>query len=200
MPSPRAAIYTRVSTRHQAERAGTAAQRAALLQHAERRGWEVVHVFDEVGSGKDAGRPQLELLMRAVRRRQVDVVAVWRFDRFARSVSHLVNALEEMRALGVDFVSYQEGIDTSTPMGRAMFQITAAFAELEHAIIKERVQTGVDGARARGVKLGRPRKELEPEVARRALQEHGSIRKAAAALDVSPGLLRRRLKEVDQAA
>ena len=131
--------------------------------------------------------------MAAVRRRDVDVVAVWRFDRFARSVPHLVNALEEMRALGVDFVSFQEGIDTSTPMGRAMFQITAAFAELEHSIICERVQAGVDGARARGVVLGRPRKELDPDVARAALEEHGSLRKAAVALGVSVGLLRRRL-------
>jgi DNA invertase Pin-like site-specific DNA recombinase len=90
-------------------------------------------------------------------------------------------------------VSFQEGIDTSTPMGRAMFQITAAFAELEHSIICERVQAGVDGARARGVVLGRPRKELDPDVARAALEEHGSLRKAAVALGVSVGLLRRRL-------
>lgn len=192
----RAALYVRVSTASQAEKHGTAYQRRELERMAAARGWEVAGVYaDEGVSGRKASRPQLDALMLAARRREVDVVAVWRFDRFARSLSHLVAALSEFRSLGVQFVSHQEGIDTSTPIGTAMFQIAGAMAELEAGLARERVQAGVDAARARGVVVGRPRAALTPQEAVRAVARHGGVRPAARALGVSTSLLVRRVKE-----
>ncbi|MCK6527704.1 recombinase family protein [Myxococcota bacterium] len=191
-----AALYARVSTRAQADKHGVAYQLAALRQMAEARGWVVVREdVDEGWSGRLASRPGLDAMMTAIRRREVDVVAVWRFDRLARSVSHLVGFLSELRSLGLSFVSHQEALDTNTPLGMAMFQIAAAMAELEASLARERVQAGVDAARARGVRLGRPRAGLSPAKAAAALTEHGSIRKAAKALGVSPTLLARRARE-----
>jgi DNA invertase Pin-like site-specific DNA recombinase len=108
-------------------------------------------------SGSKEKRPALDKLMADARRRAVDAVVVFRFDRFARSVSHLARALDEFRALGIEFVSLHEAIDTSTPMGRAMFHIAGAFAELEREIIRERVRAGLANAKRRGRKVGRPR-------------------------------------------
>jgi DNA invertase Pin-like site-specific DNA recombinase len=191
-----AALYTRVSTRSQAEKHGTAYQREALERMVVARGWSVQGIYaDEGVSGRLARRPGLDALMVAARRREVDVVAVWRFDRFARSLSHLVNALQEFQALGVQFVSHQEGLDTSTPIGMAMFQIAGAMAELEANLARERVQAGVDAARARGVVVGRPREGLTPQEAREAVSRFGGIRPAARALSVSPSLMARRLRE-----
>lgn len=187
----RAALYLRVSTRAQADKHGTAYQRRELERMAAARGWEVVGVYaDEGFSGRKSSRPQLDALMLAARRRELDVVAVWRFDRFARSLSHLVAALAEFRALGVQFVSHQEGIDTSTPIGTAMFQIAGAMAELEANLARERVQAGVDAARARGVRLGRPTK-LTADQAREAVALHGSARAAARALGVGLATVQR---------
>lgn len=187
----RAALYTRVSTRAQADKHGTAYQREALQKMADARGWDVLGVYaDEGVSGRRASRPKLDALMLDARRREVDVVAVWRFDRFARSLSHLVTALNEFKALGVQFVSHQEGIDTSTPIGVAMFQIAGAFAELEASLARERVQAGVDAARERGVVLGRP-EVLTGDQARAALAAHGGLRPAARALGVGTATIRR---------
>jgi len=192
----RAALYTRVSTRAQADKHGTAYQREALTRMAEARGWEVVETYcDEGYSGRKAHRPGLDAMMLAVRRGEVDLVAVWRWDRLFRSLGHLVQTLQEFEERNVDLVSHQEGIDTSTAIGRAMFQIAGAMAELEANLARERVQAGVDAARARGVRLGRPRATLTAQRARRALDEHGSIRKAAHALGVSPSLVARRLRD-----
>ena len=192
----RAALYTRVSTRAQADKHGTAYQREALARMAEARGWEVVETFSDEGySGRKASRPALDTMMLAVRRGEIDLVAVWRWDRLFRSLGHLVQTLQEFEARNVDLVSHQEGTDTSTPLGRAMFQIAAAMSELEANLARERVQAGVDAARARGVRLGRPRTSLSPRKARVALAEHGSIRKAARALGVSPSLVARRLRD-----
>jgi DNA invertase Pin-like site-specific DNA recombinase len=192
----RAALYTRVSTRAQADKHGTAYQRDALERMAEARGWRVVRVHaDEGYSGRKASRPALDEMMLAVRRGEVDLVAVWRWDRLFRSLRHMVETLQELEARNVDLVSHQEGTDTSTPLGRAMFQIAAAMSELEAALARERVQAGVDAARARGVRLGRPKAALSSRRARAALNEHGSIRKAARALGVSPSLVARRLRD-----
>ena len=192
----RAALYTRVSTRAQADKHGSAYQREALERLADARGWQVTRVYaDEGYSGRKASRPALDEMMLAVRRGEVDLVAVWRWDRLFRSLRHMVETLQELEARNVDLVSHQEGTDTSTPLGRAMFQIAAAMSELEANLARERVQAGVDAARARGVRLGRPRASLSPRKARAALAEHGSIRKAAAALGVSSSLVARRLRE-----
>ena len=192
----RVALYTRVSTTAQADKHGSEFQQTALRKLAEQRGWEVVEIYaDEGFSGRKAKRPALEALMRELRRGNLDIVAVWRFDRLARSLSHLIRFLEECKGRNVDFVSYMEGIDTSTPIGMAMFQIAGAFAELESNLASERVQAGIDNAREKGVVLGRPTVGVTPAEALAAVETHGSIRKAAAALGVSIGTISTRTRE-----
>lgn len=155
----RAAIYARVSTL-----AGQSPQMQldVLREYSARRELEVVAEFVDRGvSGARDVRPELDRLMAVARRREIDVVLVYRFDRFARSVRHLVTALDEFKALGVDFVSYSESIDTSTPLGRAMFSIVAALGELERSLIVERSVEGQRRARARGTHVGRPRRVVD---------------------------------------
>jgi DNA invertase Pin-like site-specific DNA recombinase len=128
---------------------------------AEQRGWSVVRVYSDRMSGAKDDRPGLKSLMADARRGAFDVVVVWRFDRFARPIEQLVLALAEFRTFGIDFVSSQEALDTSTPMGKAMFTIIGAMAELERNVIRERIVAGLDHARSRGTKsgaaIGRPR-------------------------------------------
>ena len=158
----RAALYVRVSTNTRSRRGDALAfdqdpsvQQCPLRQLAGQRGWTVVQVYSDRASGAKERRPGLDALMADARRGLLDVVVVFRFDRFARSVRQLVLALEEFRALGIDFISYQEALDTSTPMGKAMFTIIAAMAELERSIIRERVVAGLEYARRHGTKSGR---------------------------------------------
>jgi DNA invertase Pin-like site-specific DNA recombinase len=149
----RAAIYARVSTAEQ----HSEMQMSELRDHADRRGWKIVGQYvDEGVSGTKASRPQLDKLMADARRRRFDLVCVWRFDRFARSTQHLLAALEEFRNLGVNFISLNEAIDTSTPLGKMVFTVVAAVAELERTIIVERVRAGLARAKAKGKRLGRP--------------------------------------------
>jgi DNA invertase Pin-like site-specific DNA recombinase len=158
----RAALYVRVSTNNRAT--GNQAvfeqnpdvQELPLRQLAEQRGWSVVKVYSDRMSGSKADRPGLKALMADARRGAFDVVLVWRFDRFARSIEQLVLALAEFRSLGIDFVSCQEALDTSTPMGKAMFTIVGAMAELERNVIRERILAGLEHARCRGTKSGQP--------------------------------------------
>ena len=149
----RTALYLRVSTPDQ----NTDLQYDGLRAYAERAGLQIVADYcDFAVSGRRKGRPQLRALMASVRRLEVDCVLVWKFDRFARSTRHLLTALEEFDHLGVRFVSVQDQIDTANPMGRAMFTIVAAMAELESSLISERVTAGMKAAAARGKQLGRP--------------------------------------------
>lgn len=113
--------------------------------------------IDEGISGSKDRRPALDRLMADAHRRRFDVVLVWRFDRFARSVTHLLRALDTFRVLGLEFVSLTEALDTATPSGRMTFTVLGAVAELERSLIAERVRAGIRNARARGVRLGRPR-------------------------------------------
>jgi DNA invertase Pin-like site-specific DNA recombinase len=123
-----------------------------------RRGWEITDEYvDSCISGKKERRPQLDRLLADCRRRRVDIVLVYRYDRFAHSQRHLVNALEEFRALGIDFNSLHEGVDTSTPNGRLVFGIFASIAEFERELIRDRVKSGIAAARSKGKTLGRPR-------------------------------------------
>jgi DNA invertase Pin-like site-specific DNA recombinase len=148
------ALYARVSTQDQ----DPEVQLTPLRAHAAQRGWQVVDEFVDRGvSGATERRPALDRLMKAAWTGQFQVVLVWRFDRFARSVKHLVTALETFRSLHVGFVSLQDQLDTSTPIGQAMFAIIGAMAQLERDIIRERVKAGLERAKARGVRLGRPR-------------------------------------------
>jgi len=150
---PRTALYLRVSTPDQKPDL----QYDGLRAYAVRAGLEVVQDYCDVGvSGRREGRPRLNALMSAARNREIDCVLVWKFDRFARSTRHLLAALEEFNHLGVRFISVQDQVDTDSPMGRAMFTIIGAMAELESSLISERVTAGMRAAETRGKHLGRP--------------------------------------------
>jgi DNA invertase Pin-like site-specific DNA recombinase len=157
----RAAIYARVSTAHNGQ--DPAMQTRELEEYCQRRGWELAGCYVDTGiSGSKESRPKLDKLMADAHRRRFDAVAVWKFDRFARSVSHLLRALETFKALGIDFVSLSEQVDTSTPTGKMVFTVLGAVAELERSLIAERVRAGLRNARAKGRKLGRPRVDVDP--------------------------------------
>lgn len=124
----------------------------------------VVREYVDAGiSGTKDSRPQLNELMADVRKRKLDAVLCWAFDRVARSTRHLLQALEEFRALGIQFISYQENIDTGTPLGQAIFTIISAVAQLERDLICERVSAGIRNARAKGKRLGRPRQYVDSD-------------------------------------
>ena len=151
----RAAIYARVSTHYGQN---PEMQLGEVREYCRRRGWEIVNEYvDEGISGSKEHRPALDRLVSDCRKRIVDAVIVYRYDRFARSLRQLVNALDEFRALGIDFVSLHEGVDTSTPNGRLVFGIFASIAEFERELIRDRVRSGLALARSRGRRLGRPR-------------------------------------------
>jgi DNA invertase Pin-like site-specific DNA recombinase len=150
----RVVLYGRVSTAEQ----NAAMQIGELRAYCIRRQWEVVEEFIDAGvSGSKESRPALNRLLADAKRRKFDAVLVYRYDRFARSLRQLVNALAEFDALGIHFVSLHEGVDTSTPNGRLVFGIFASIAEFERELIRGRVRSGLAAARARGKQLGRPR-------------------------------------------
>jgi DNA invertase Pin-like site-specific DNA recombinase len=156
MGTMRVAIYARVSTANNGQ--DPTMQTRELREYCERRGWTVAGEYVDVGiSGAKDRRPELDRLMAAAHKRRFDVVAVWKFDRFARSVAHLLRALDTFRVLGVEFVSLSESLDTATPAGRMVFTVLGAVAELERSLIVERVKAGLRNARAKGKRLGRPR-------------------------------------------
>ena len=155
----RAASYARVSTRNSQN---PEMQLEELRAYCQRREWEIAGEYVDQGiSGAREQRPALDRLLTDCRKRLVDAVIVYRYDRFARSLRQLVNALEEFRALGVDFVSLHEGVDTSTPNGRLIFGIFASIAEFERELIRERVKSGIAAAKARGKRLGRPKASVD---------------------------------------
>jgi DNA invertase Pin-like site-specific DNA recombinase len=148
------AIYARVSTKNGQD---PEMQLAELREYSRNRRWKIAGEYVDRGiSGASDSRPDLNRLMADASRRCFDVVVVWKFDRFARSVSHLLRALETFRALGIEFVSLSESIDTSTPTGKMVFTVLASVAELERSLIGERVRAGLRNAKARGTRLGRP--------------------------------------------
>ena len=151
----RAASYARVSTNNGQD---PTMQTRELREYCERRGWEMEGEYVDTGiSGAKERRPQLDALLVACRKRRVDAVIVYRYDRFARSLRQLVNALEEFRSLGIEFISLHEGVDTSTPNGRLVFGIFASIAEFERELIRDRVKSGIAAARSKGKRLGRPK-------------------------------------------
>ena len=155
-----AAIYARVSTINAGQ--DPTLQTRELKEYCQRRGWQVFDCYVDNGfSGKKDSRPQLNRMMQDAHERRFDVVVVWRFDRFARSVSHLLRALETFDSLGVQFVSLSEQVDTSTPTGKMVFTVLGAVAELERNLIVERVRAGLRHARAKGKQLGRPKKSID---------------------------------------
>jgi len=188
------AIYARVSTQDQS----TESQLLDLRQYATSRGWSVFKEYTDNGvSGTKDNRPALNELMAEAKKRKFGVVLVWRFDRFARSTKHLILALEEFRNLGVDFVSYQENIDTSSPLGSAIFTIISAVAQLERDIIAERVKMGLRRAKENGKRLGRPQgTSLDIEAANRLRREGMGLRQIAEKLGSSKSTVARVLAEV----
>src|SRR5215467_1875456 len=151
----RAALYARVSTHNGQD---PAMQIVELEEYSRRRGWEVAGRYVDLGiSGAKDSRPELNRMMADAHRRRFDAVIVWKFDRFARSVSHLLRALETFRALGIEFASLSEQVDTSTPTGKMIFTVLGAVAELERSLICERVRAGIRNAKAKGRRCGRPK-------------------------------------------
>jgi DNA invertase Pin-like site-specific DNA recombinase len=165
----RAALYVRVSSGEQ----NTGAQERALKEYIQRRGWKLQQIYRDQGvSGASSNRPALNELLKACRRGSLDVVVVWKFDRFARSLKQLMSGLEMCRALGIDFVSVTESIDTSLPSGELVFQMIGAVAQFERSLIGERVKSGLANARAKGKSLGRPSlRKLSPAETRQLRQE-----------------------------
>lgn len=185
------AVYCRVSTIEQT----TDMQVDGLREFAAQRGWTIVREFVDVGiSGAKDRRPQLDEMMRDARRRKFAAVVVWKFDRFARSVRHLVTALDEFRELGIDFVSLHDAIDTSTATGRFTFAIVAAVAEFEREIIRGRVKSGLDAARRRGRRIGRPKVRVDLDRALELRAEGKSIAAVAKLLGVGVGTLHAALR------
>ncbi len=200
--SPRTvAIYARVSTADQ----NPELQLTELRKYARKRGFTVHREYVDRVSGEDkrtAQRVEFNELMADARRRNFDVVLVWKYDRFARSLGVLVSALRDFEALGIDFISATQDIDTTTSMGRLFFHIVGSFAEFEREMIVERVRAGLDNARARGTTLGRPR-DLALEMRVRKLHSKGTgVRAIARLVKRSPaGVIRilRREKKSPQA-
>jgi DNA invertase Pin-like site-specific DNA recombinase len=161
MKIQKAAIYTRVSTTDQHPEM----QEAELVEYVKRRGWSLYKEYSDKGvSGAVERRPGLDALLEDCRRKKIDIVVVWKFDRFARSLKQLLNALELFRTLGIGFVSCTEAIDTSLPHGEMLFQIIGAIAQWERSLIVERVRAGLQHARSQGKRLGRPPlKVLKPK-------------------------------------
>lgn len=158
-----------------------------LREYCQRRGWEVVREYVDVGiSGSKEKRPELDRLLADAHRRKLDAVIVWRFDRFARSVSHLLRALENFRSLGIEFVSLSEQVDTSTPTGKMVFTVLGAVAELERSLIVERVRAGLRNDRAKGKRLGRPKKAVDTDKIARLRAQGASWRAVGTTLGVSP--------------
>jgi DNA invertase Pin-like site-specific DNA recombinase len=186
----RVAIYARVSTINHGQ--DVSMQTRELREFAEARGWTVAGEYiDEGVRGAKDSRPELNRLMADAHKRRFDIVCVWRFDRFARSVSHLLRALETFKALGIDFVSFSEQMDTSTPAGKMVFTVLGAVAELERSLIVERVRAGLRNARAKGKRLGRPRSVLDTSRVA-ALRSQGlGWKKIASELRVGVGTLYR---------
>jgi DNA invertase Pin-like site-specific DNA recombinase len=151
----RVALYARVSTLDKGQDPET--QLIQLREYAQRRNFEIMGEFIDYASGTSEERKQYKLMMDAAKKRKLDVVLVWRYDRFARSTQALVNALKEFKTLGIDFISYQENIDTTTPTGELIFHVMASLAQFESALISERVKAGMQRAKAQGKNISRPK-------------------------------------------
>jgi len=193
----RAALYARVSTATHGQ--DPEVQLQPLRQVAAQRGWRVIEEYVDIGiSGGKESRPELDRLMKAVRSGQVDMVAVARFDRFARSTKHLLDALDEMRRCGVDFISLTESVDTGTAIGKMVFTFLAAVAEFERALIQERVLAGVAKAKAEGTHCGRPRRNFDLRPVLVLLEQGNSVREVSRMVGIPRGTIRRRLKELEQ--
>jgi len=180
------ALYARVSTSDKGQ--DPEMQLRELREYCERRKLNIVMEYIDNGiSGSKESRPELNRLMADANRRRFDAVLVWKFDRFARSTSHLLKALETFQSLSIDFVSLTEGIDTSTPVGAMVFTILGAVGQMERELIRERIRAGVRNARAKGKRLGRPKVPVDGSKVASLRATGQSYRAVATALGVSVG-------------
>jgi DNA invertase Pin-like site-specific DNA recombinase len=196
----RAGLYVRVSTSDQR----VDAQKTELIEYASRRGWAIQIYADTGISGAKAQRPALDQLMSDCRKRKIDVVVVWKFDRMARSLKNLVAALDEFRALRIDFVSCTEAVDTSVPTGELVFQIFGAIAQFERSLIAERVKAGIAQAKREGKRLGRrPLREISEVEARKIAAFHAggnqSVRSTARVHGTTEFIVRKILRSQNAA-
>ena len=190
----RVAIYLRVSTTRQ----DTDNQRRELEAVAERSGWEVVRIYEDVISGAKGRdkRPGLDSMMKAVNAKRFDMIAAWSVDRLGRSLTDLLGILQGLHDKKVDLFLHQQGLDTSTSAGRAMFQMLGVFAEFERGIIRERVNAGLARARQNGTKLGRRRVKASVEAGIRELRAKGNgILKIGRTLGVGTSVVQRVVSE-----
>jgi DNA invertase Pin-like site-specific DNA recombinase len=188
------ALYARVSTLDQ----NCNLQLADLRRYASQRFNRAYEYVDEGVSGTQRRRPALDNLMKDAQRRMFDVVLVWKFDRFARSLKHLMDSLEDFGTLGIDFVSYTEGVDTTTPSGQLLFHIVGAVAQFERDLIAERVRAVLAHARAMGKHIGRPRASVDVQQVRTLRGRGMSLRDIAHELDVAVSRVRRALVQIPQ--
>jgi DNA invertase Pin-like site-specific DNA recombinase len=185
----RIALYARVSTSNGHQ--DPEMQLRELREYAERRDLTVVGEYVDRMTGSKDSRPSLNRLMADAGQRKFDAVLVWKLDRFGRSLRHLVNALAELEALGLTFISLRDNLDLSTPSGRLMFQIIGAMAEFERSLIQERVKAGLRNARAKGKRLGRPRIPVDEAKIETLRASGASWRSVAAELGLALGTVHR---------
>ena len=183
------ALYARVSTLDQ----NCEVQLEDLRRYAGQRFAPYREYIDVGVSGAQRNRPQLDMLKKDAHKRLFDVVLVWKFDRFARSLKHLTESLDEFSSLGIDFVSYTEGVDTTTPTGQLLFHIVGAVAQFERDLIAERVRAGMAHARSMGKRIGRPRVPVDKELIVKMRGQQMSLRNIAAALSIPVSRVRRAL-------
>lgn len=189
----KAAIYARVST----DKQKVDMQLNELRQFADRSGWTIFEEYiDQNFTGANTNRPAFLSMMEAARKRKFDVLLVWKLDRLSRSLKDLINTLDELGSCGIDFVSYDNNLDTSTPTGKLVFQIVGAVAEFEKDIIRERVVAGLANARSKGKRLGRP--PIEQTIYDKAVKmrsEGSSFRKIGRALGIDEGTIKKKTKK-----
>lgn len=189
----RVALYARVST---VAGQNPEMQLVELREYAARRGWHVVEEYVDHGvSGAKESRPALNRLMNDARQRKFEIIAVWRIDRYGRSLRHLVNSLGDLESVGVSFVSLRDSIDLKSASGRLMAQLLGAMAEFERSLIKERVAAGIRNARNKGKRLGRPPLVLDSNRIDRLRASGASLRAISIQLGISLGSVHRALQE-----
>lgn len=191
----RIAIYARVSTLNGQN---PELQLAEIREYAARRGWTIAGEYVDLGvSGSKASRPQLDRMIRDAHARRFDAIVVWKLDRLGRSLKHLVTIIEDLDAYRVAFISLRDNLDLSTPSGRLMMHIIGAMAEFERELIRERVTAGIQAARKRGVRIGRPRTYVSPEKVRAMREEGTPWRTIAKRLHIGTGTACRALQQAN---
>ena len=194
MKNLKVAIYARVSTTRQ----NAEIQTRELEEYIKRMNWTLYRSYVDNGyTGKNTSRPAYREMMKAATRKEFDILLVWKFDRMSRSIKDLISTLDELRHHGIDFISYENNIDTSSPTGKLLFHFIGAFAEFERELIRERVMAGLENAKIKGKKLGRPSVKNDFIIDKaKAMRASGmSFRAIAKELRVSDGTVRNILKK-----